>query len=261
MTARDLIRQIVVISAFCFMVVGAMYGVGLFGGTPVEDVQGGALDEDGSFLAPASQAFRIWSVIYLGLAAYTVWQALPGQRADERQRTLGWLIAGTMVLNGLWLVAAQLTTLPLTVLTIVVLLVLLAVTYRRARKVPARGRADLLLVDGVTGLHLGWVTLATFANTAAWLTSSRIAGWADAGETWAVVTLVVVAVLGLALGVVGRWFLAPALAIAWGLCWLAVGRLAGEPHSTLVGTTAIVVAIVVLGVTVAARVRRRAVRA
>lgn len=167
MAARDLVRQIVVISAFCFMIVAAMVGTGLLGGTAVQDLQGGALDEDGSYLAPASPAFSIWTVIYVGLLAYTVWQALPRQRSRTRQRALGWLIAGTMVLNGLWLVTAQFLTLPLTVLAIVLLLALLGVTFRRAVVQPGRGWIDALLIDGVTGLHLGWVTLATVANTTA----------------------------------------------------------------------------------------------
>src|SRR5688500_15269155 len=136
---RDLVRQIAVISAFCFMIIAAMVGTGLFGGTPVQDLQGGALDADGSYLAPARPAFSIWTLIYIGLFAYTVWQALPAQRARDRQRALGWLIAGTMVLNGLWLVTAQFATLPLTVLAIIALLVLLGVTFRRAVVLPGRG--------------------------------------------------------------------------------------------------------------------------
>ena len=89
------------------MIVAALVGTGFFGGTPVQDLQDGRLDADASYLAPAQQAFSIWSVIYVGLLAYTVWQALPRQRSRDRQRALGWLIAATMVLNGLWLVAAQ----------------------------------------------------------------------------------------------------------------------------------------------------------
>ena len=67
----------------------------------MQDLQGGALDADATYLAPARPAFSIWSAIYLGLIAYTVWQAMPGQRASSRQRALGWWIALTMVLVNL----------------------------------------------------------------------------------------------------------------------------------------------------------------
>ena len=246
MAAKDLARQIVVISAFCFMIIAAMVGIGLFGGTPVQALQDGALDQDGSYLAPARPAFSIWTVIYVGLFAYTIWQALPRQRGSERQRALGYLIAGTMTLNGLWLVTAQFGSLALTVLAIIVLLALLGVTFARTVIEPADGWADRLLVDGVTGLHLGWVTLATVANIAAWLTSIGPPEWEDSADLWGVVVLIAVAVIGLGIEVASRWRIAPALALAWGLVWLAVGRLSGEPHSTAIGVTAVIVALVIL---------------
>ena len=246
MTAKDLTRQIVVIAAFCFMIVAAMVGTGLFGGTSVQDLQGGALDEDGSYLAPARPAFMIWTVIYVGLLAYTIWQALPRQRASERQRVLGWLIAGTMALNGIWLVAAQFGSLALTVLAIVVLVAMLGVTFHRTVFEPADGWADRLLVDGVTGLHLGWVTLATVANVAAWLTSIGTPEWDAAADLWGIIVLIVVAVIGLGIEAASGWRIAPALAMAWGLVWIAVARLAGEPASAAIGVTAIVVAAAIL---------------
>ncbi|MFG6493292.1 tryptophan-rich sensory protein [Microbacterium sp. P03] len=244
----DLVRQIVVISAVSFMLIGAMVGIGLFGGSAVQDLQNGALDADASYLAPARQAFSIWSVIYVGLIIYTIWQALPQQRANSRQRELGWLIALTAVLNGLWLVVAQFATLPLTVLAIVALLIALGFTFHRAvvTRVPDDGLVDAILIDGVTGLHLGWVTLATVANTAAWLTVSVPAEWADAATPIGIAVLVVVAVIGIAIAWISGWRIAPGLALAWGLTWLAVGRLTGEPHSTGIGVTAVIVAVAVL---------------
>jgi hypothetical protein len=245
--ATDVVRQVVVLSAVGFMLVAAMVGTGLLGGTPVQDLQDGALDADATYLAPARTAFSIWSVIYLGLIAYAVWQALPRQRADRRQRTIGWLIAVTAVLNGVWLVAAQFTTLPVTVGAIILLLVTLGITFRVAvvTRTPDDGIVDAILVDGVTGLHLGWVTLATVANATAWLTDIGPGSWAGAATAWGVAVLVVVGVIGLAMAWASGWRVTPGLAIAWGLTWIAVGRLAGEPHDTAIGVTAIVVAVLV----------------
>src|SRR6187402_1248575 len=135
-TSKDLVRQIVVISATVYMLVAAAVGSGLLGGTSVEDLQGGALAADGSFLAPASPAFSIWSVIYLLLVAYAVWQALPSQRSRPRQRAVGWWIAATAVLNGTWLVLAQFANLILTVVGIVVLLIALCATFVQTFRFP-----------------------------------------------------------------------------------------------------------------------------
>lgn len=256
-TAKDLARQIVVISAFCFMIVAAMVGTGLFGGTPVQDLQDGALDADGSYLAPARQAFSIWTVIYVGLFAYTVWQALPRQRSRSRQRDLGWLIAGTMVLNGLWLVTAQFATLPLTVLAIVLLLALLGFTFRRTVVRPGRGWIDSLLIDGVTGLHLGWVALATVANTSAWLTTIVPEQAEESAAVWGIAVLAVVAAIGVGIAWASEWRIAPGLAMGWGLAWIAVGRLAFEPPSQAIGVAAIFAAVIVVVVPLAGTLMHR----
>ncbi|MBN7794211.1 TspO/MBR family protein [Microbacterium esteraromaticum] len=254
------LRQSTVIAAAVFMLIGATIGGGALGGTPVQDLQDGALSAQGSYLAPAGPAFAIWSVIYVGLIGYTVWQALPSQREDPRQMRTGWWVALSMLLNGLWLVTAQFLTLPLTVLVIAALLAVLAVIIVRLDTPPARGWVDRLLLDGVMGLHFGWVTIATVANTAAWLTQSVPDQWAQYADAWGIAVLVVVLVIAALSGIVtGR--IAPALATSWGLAWLAVGRITDQPRSDAIGITAIIVAGGILVAAVAGSVRRQRRRA
>ncbi|MCR2808682.1 MULTISPECIES: tryptophan-rich sensory protein [unclassified Microbacterium] len=247
-TGLDLTRQIAVLCALGFTLVAVLVGVGGLGGTEVDESQGGRLSEQGSFLAPAGPAFSIWTVIYAGLIGYAIWQALPGQRASERHRAVGWWIALTIVLNGLWLVAAQFLTIEWTVVVILLLLIALGITFHFSvvTRTPRAGFWDALLIDGVTGLHLGWVTLASVANIAAWLTGVVPEAWADAAAAWGVAVLVVVAVIGLGIAWASGWRIAPGLALAWGLCWLAVGRLGGDPRNGAIGITAIIVAAIVL---------------
>ncbi|WOQ69355.1 tryptophan-rich sensory protein [Microbacterium limosum] len=251
--ARDLLRQIAVISSLGFTLVAVFVGVGGLGGTAVENSQGGALDSDATYLAPAGPAFSIWSVIYAGLVAYVVWQALPSQRASERQRALGWWVALTIVLNGLWLVAAQLLPIWATVIVIFLLLAALCVTFQRAvaTRVPGDGAADAVLLDGVTGLHLGWVTVASAANVAAWLTEVGPTSWEDHAHAWGVAVLVVLGILGLGIAWASGWRVTPGLAIGWGAVWLAAGRLLEQPRSEPIGIAAIIVAVVVVVIPVA----------
>ena len=246
----DVIRQVGVLVATGFMVTAGVIGSGAFVGEPIQDAQDGALSAEGSLLAPAGTAFSIWSVIYLGTAIYAIWQALPSQRARDRQRRLGWLVAASAVLNGCWILLAQFTTLPVTVAGIVALLVVLAVIFRGSVVSGPTSWVERVLLDGVVGLHLGWVSLATVANIAAWLTAEGPESWADAGTPLGIAVLCVVGVLGIALAVFSRGRLAPGLAITWGLTWIAVGRLAGEPNNAPIGVTAAVVAAIVLLITV-----------
>ena len=127
---------------------------------------------DGSFLAPATPAFSIWSVIYVLLIAYAVWQALPSQRSraptarrrmvDRRDRGAQRHVARPRAVRDPPRSRSPGSSL---------LLIALCVTFVQTVRFPAEGVLDSVLIDGTTGLHLGWVSLATVANAAAWLTA------------------------------------------------------------------------------------------
>ena len=248
-------RQVFVIASAAFMLISAVVVGGAFGGEGVADQQSGALTDESTYLAPAGPAFAIWSVIYLGLIAYTIWQALPAQRDDERQRAVGVWVGVSMIVNGLWLVAARFGPLWSTVVVIVLLLIVLARVIVLLGRAPARGWPERIVVDGANGLHFGWVTIATVANTAALLTATGPDEWENQAELWAILVLAAVLIIC----VLSAWFtkrLAPAIASAWGLSWLAVGRLTDEPESTSTAVAAIIVAVLVLLSGVVAVVRK-----
>ncbi|MFP5251434.1 MAG: tryptophan-rich sensory protein, partial [Actinomycetes bacterium] len=125
----DRIRPWAVLITLPVTLAMAALGSGAFGGAEVQASSSGALAADATPLAPASPAFSIWSVIYLGLAVYAVWQVLPAQRHDRRQRAIGWLAVASLVLNAAWILCAQAGLLPVTVVVIVVLLAVLAAIF------------------------------------------------------------------------------------------------------------------------------------
>ncbi|MDH6182583.1 hypothetical protein M2152_002765 [Microbacteriaceae bacterium SG_E_30_P1] len=249
----DVLRQIVVISTAVFAVIASFVGSGAAGGTPIQDAAGGALAADATLIAPASPAFSVWSVIYLGLLAYAVWQALPGQTAAERHRRLGYWVAASLVLNGLWILSIQFDLLGLSVPIIVVLLAVLIQCFRQTLQYRPSGALDAAFTDVPLGLYLGWVCIATAANVTAWLVAIGFDGFGAAPEVWSVIVLIVAALAGVVLAFVGAGRLSPALTLSWGLAWVAVGRLVGEPASIVTGVAAIAAVIVVLLVTVLRR--------
>jgi hypothetical protein len=256
-TGADVVRQIVVLVSALVAVALAAFGSGAFGGASVSDAAGGALSATATTVAPATTAFSIWSVIYLGLIAYAVHQVLPRQRAVTRHRRLGYWVAASMLLNAGWLFAAvQLGSVWLGAAVIVVLLLVLARIFVICFHTASGGWVDAIVTDGTMGLYLGWVSVATVANIAAALVSSGFDGFALPAGFWSAVVLGVAALAGVAIAFAGRGRIAPALSLSWGLAWIAVGRLAGEPENTVAGVAAIIAAVVVLGVTVAVRVAR-----
>ena len=254
-TSADRRRQLGVTLAEVLCIYGTLLGVGVIG-TRVEESSGGALAADATLLAPATPAFSIWSVIYLGLAAYTIWQWLPANATSPRARATGWLIAVSMLLNAGWLLVTQQGWIWASVVIIVALALTLGVILARLTAIPPAptGRTiQRVIVDGTMGLYLGWVAVATCANITAALVATGVELAAPGADIVAVIVLAVAAGLGVlfARRLGGRY--AVAAAMAWGLVWIAVGRAMDEPASRLVTIGAVTAAVIVVLGAAAAR--------
>lgn len=252
---RDLSRQIIVLVSSVLAIVAAFIGSGVIVGTPIQDAASGALDADSTLIAPGTGAFRIWSVIYTGMLAYAIWQVLPAQRHDERQRRLGWWVTASLVLNAAWIASVQLDLLPLSLPIIVVLLAVLCRLFVVLRRTPPKNRVEIVVADGSIGLYLGWVIVATAANATAVLVAAGFDGFGLDPELWAVLVLAVAAGVGVALALWGGGRIAPALSLCWGLSWVGIARLGDEPYSVTTGVAANVAAAIVAAATVVARLR------
>jgi hypothetical protein len=132
-------------------------------------------------------------------------------------------------------------------------LTVLAVAFALLAGSPPPSRADAVLVDGTIGLYLGWVAVATVADVAAVLVASGVNPTGPTAEVWAVTALAAVGIVGAGLARAGRGRIAPTAALVWGLVWIAVGRVDGEPESVPTAVTAILAAALVLVATVLGR--------
>jgi hypothetical protein len=253
-TTSDRVRQVVVAASAVIAVVGAFVGSGAAGGTPIQDAAGGALSADSTPIAPAGPAFSIWSVIYLGLLAYAVWQLLPVQASAPRQRAVGYWAAASLVLNAAWILSVQFDQLALSCVVIVLLLSVLARTFLLLVDGRPSGVVETIVLDGTMGLYLGWVAIATAANLSAGLTVAGFDGFGWGSDAWAVIVLAVAALVGVLLAIRGRGRLAPAASLAWGLGWVAVSRTTGELVSQPAMIAAIVAATVVVIATIGIRI-------
>ncbi|MWB99678.1 tryptophan-rich sensory protein [Agromyces seonyuensis] len=257
--AGDLLRQIAVAAAAAIAVVAGLSGAGVFGGVRAQDVDGGALDSDATHLAPGSGALVIWTAICVGYVLFAIWQFFPNERTKPRQRAAGWWVAMSMLLNAVWILVVQAGLVVLSVLVVAALLAALAVAFRQLQQTEAAGPIDVLVADGTVGLSLGWVSVASAANVAAALVAVGFDGFGWPADVWSVLIILVLTGIGIAIAIIGRGRFAPAIAIVWGLAWIAVARLTDDPYSLTTAIAAFVAATVIALVTVVSRLRTLAV--
>lgn len=164
-SAGDILRQFVVILTTLFAL-GANMAANL---VPINGRNTGQISDSFNVLfVPAGYVFSIWGVIYIGIAAYTFYQALPAQRANPRMRASGWLFALGSLANGAWIFAWHYGLYPLTLAIMLVLLGALIAAYLRLDigRSPFEAREKWTVAVPIS-VYLGWITVATIANVTA----------------------------------------------------------------------------------------------
>lgn len=196
-------------------------------------------------LRVAGYAFSIWSVIYLGLLAYAVRQALPQTGESTLINRMGWPSAVTFFGIGFWIVMAALNLKVASVAVIFAsLLALLIPLVLNASTIRPLGRADrdrLLVVWPLAALA-GWLTIAAPLNLITTATALEALPVALSPTGWAVLAIVVTTAIALGVTAALRTLAYP-LPPAWGLLGAFVAEQAEQPA---VAFTALAGAIVLL---------------
>jgi hypothetical protein len=174
--------------------------VGVFGPFNNGSGAGAAMRE---YFLPAGFVFgTVWSINYLGLAAYGIWQALPGQRDNPRvRRALPWL-AATAIGNVFWIALAGSTaTVPWTVPVLIFMEITAWAAYFKLG-IPAGEAASGFekWLQAALRVYVGWLSVATIANTASALNVLGWDGWGIAPQTWAVIMLVIATIVAWVVG-------------------------------------------------------------
>jgi hypothetical protein len=179
-----------------------------------------------SLFTPESFTFSIWALIYLGLALFVIYQALPAQRDSEVLKQIGVPFKVSCVANAAWILAWHYGFLVLSVLIMAGLLVSLVVIYRalQVRKNSA-SVPEYLLVCLPFSVYLAWISVATIANISAVQTGF---GWDDVAVdsvTWTWLKLALAAAIGATM-VARKADVAFVLVVAWAAYGIAVKQAA-----------------------------------
>jgi len=216
---KDRQRQIVVVlTVLVTLIVNVLANT-----LPINGLNTGEIsDRFQVYFVPAGYVFSIWGLIYIGLIAFAIFQALPSQREDSRLRATGWWIALGGVANSAWIFLWHYEQFPLTLIAMLVLLATLIITYLRLGIGRTKvSTAETWAVRVPFSIYLGWITVATVANVSDVLDYWNWNGFGIAPEIWMAVVLVAVLVIGTLMAFTRR-DVAYALVLLWALAGIAV---------------------------------------
>lgn len=248
----DKLRQFLVVFTVVSVLVMNYLSQSLpFGG----QTNGQVSDKYHTDFTPAGFAFSIWGLIYLGLTAFAVYQALPSQRTNPRFRAVGPLVILNGLLNCLWLPTFQNEYFLPSVLIILSMLFTAfginlglrlhkplepELAHHRVSDVPA---AEKWIARAPFGLYFGWLTVASIANVSVWLTAIGWDGWGLDTQLWAQLLIVIGLFIGLFTFNRLRSF-SYLIVFVWAFSAIAVEQQGNGSVSLVAGAAAVVAAIV-----------------
>jgi hypothetical protein len=222
---KDILRQISVVLTIAATIVVNVLADAL----PINGLGTGQIsDMFKVYFVPAGYVFSIWGLIYLGLIAYAVFQALPAQRENPRLRSTGWWVCLGGLANIAWIFLWHYEMFALTVIAMLVLLGTLIVTYLRLgisrTKVTSAERYTTHLTFSI---YLGWITVATVANITSLLDYLNWNGFGISPVIWMGIVLAAVFIIAGLMNFTRR-DVAYTGVILWALAGIAV-KFAGVP--------------------------------
>jgi hypothetical protein len=200
---------------------------------------------------PAGYVFSIWSVIYVGLIAYGVWQARPAQWTHPHlQQAAPWvLLSGA--LNVAWLVAWHALAFAPSLVIIVLLLASVVRVYVLTRRAARDSTAGTVLARLPFAIYAGWLSVATIANASVLGWSLGWQGAPFSADTWTIIMILVATLLGLVFLRFDR-NVPYAAVLVWAFIGIAVA--AGFPSA--VASVAVTVTALLLGGAIGVMVQR-----
>ena len=197
-----------------------------------------------SLFTPAGYVFAIWGLIYLGLTAFVVYQALPAQRDAQFGRQMGFWFLATCAFNTGWIFLWHYGHFVWTEVAMAGLLLSLVIIYERLQigRSQAEGK-ERWMVRLPFSLYLAWVSVAAIANTAVVLIVTGWNGWGLSPTVWTVLMILVGGVLGLA-AILKRGEVAFPLVVVWAFAGIVVRHADTPPVALAAGVVAVALVVV-----------------
>lgn len=174
-------------------------------------------DKYPTLITPAGYAFSIWSLIYVGLIAFSIYQLLPPNVARLRNIRSYYILS--CALNCAWIYLWHHDQIAVAFVIIFLLAFSLLLINLYLRTIETAG--EYWLVKAPFGIYFGWVTAATLVNFAILLVHWNVQLSPSAWTGLAVALILLAAALGILVRIRLTNYFYP-LAVAWALAAIGV---------------------------------------
>ncbi len=167
-----------------------------------------------TYLTPAGYAFSIWSLIYILLAGFIIYQFRQHTGSRDSVQAIRFWFVLSCVFNMAWLFLWHYLYLELSLAAMVLMLFTLIVIYRSTRRITEPTTGERWLIKLPFSIYLGWISVATIVNVSVVLEKNNWDGFGLSDPTWAVIMLFVGTLLAVAVSYPNRDSIYP-LVFVW----------------------------------------------
>ena len=213
-------------------------------------------DQYPNLFVPVGLTFSIWGIIYLLLGIFIVYQLVYTFRKNTPDtlflEKIGLLFFVSCLANFTWIFAWHFEMVPLSLFIMLILLISLIVIYQKLNIGRSEAsKSEKYLVHLPFSVYLGWITIATIANTTALLVDLH---WNRFGlsEPFWTIAVIIIGILIAFFMLFYRKDIFYCLVVDWALFGILIKRLTADtvPIQSIITVVIIGLAFISLGVVV-----------
>ncbi len=200
-----------------------------------------------NLFVPAGITFSIWSIIYIFLGLFSVYQIRDIFKTEKVEMKyldkIGYFFIIGSLANIIWIFLWHYKLIPLSLIFMIILLISLLLTYVRLNI----GKSEVSTIEKVAvhipfSIYLGWISVATVANVTAVLIVLGVNGFGLLAEILTILVIIVVVFITIAMLLLRKDY-AYSFVIIWALLGIFIKQIA---FNLTIAITAMISGVIVL---------------
>lgn len=206
-----------------------------------------------NLFVPTGITFSIWSVIYIFLGLFSIYQIRDITKEDKIEMKyvddIGYFFIIGSLANIIWIFLWHYRLVPLSLIFMIILLLSLLIIYLKLNI----GKSEVSKIEKIAvhvpfSIYLGWITVATIANVTAVLVVLGVSGFGLLAELLTIIVIIVAVLITFGMLYLRKDY-AYSFVIVWALLGIFIKQIASNLTvgiTTLVSTILIIVGIIYL---------------